>query len=205
MTQQIFKIGDVLNMGILFHSRQRERIRLDNNALELVKYYMRAEKIDNIDLAISNLIKKGYEYWLLEKKYGSEAPKDPKVWSESYWNLRASSGFVYYRLRLKDAIEEIKRLSITMSSILADLRDCYERSDLKGKKEFVKKLAEYKKTIEEYLNRFIFDLKKDVEDKAENYVDNEEEFIEWVENNIKRYKQMFLKNTSTSASSQGSS
>jgi len=161
--------------------------------MKLVKYYMTSEKINDLNVAVNELIKKGYSYWLLEKKYGKRGVEDPKVWSQSFWNIKASAGFVYYRLRLKDAVDEIKRLSITLSSLLADLKDCYERSDFKDKEHFVEKLERYRVIIEDYLNRFVFDLKKDIEDASKNYVEDEEEFVEWIEENLKRYKDEFVK------------
>ncbi len=172
--------------------KKLKEITIDDETAKLIEYFMRTEKLDDINNTIIQLIKKGYSYWLLERKYGKNL-EEHKVWSKEYWNLKTSSGFVYYRLRLKDAIDEIKRLAITMSSLLADLEDCYKRSGYTKKDYFVEKLRKYRITIEDYLNRFIFDLKKDIEQTSKNYVENEEEFIEWVEENLQRYKEEFLR------------
>ncbi len=188
---------------MFLHKRDLKKIKelkLDNETANLVDYFMKSEKIEDINDAIVKLIKKGYSYWLLERKYGERLEENSKIWSKEYWNLKTSSGFVYYRLRLKDAVDEIKRLAITMSSLLADLEDCYQRSGYVGKEEFVERLRKYRITIEDYLNRFIFDLKKDIEQTSKNYVENEEEFVEWVEENLKRYKEEFLKKKNITSS-----
>jgi high-affinity Fe2+/Pb2+ permease len=168
---------------------------LDDETKNMLEYFMMTEGISDIREAIRLLLRKGYDYWLLEKKYSKDLIESGKIWDQSYFNLRASSGFVYYRLRLKDAIDEIKRLSITMSSLLADLESCYKEA--KGlsinKKEVIDKIEKYRATIEDYLNRFIFSLREDVEDKSKNYIENEKEFINWIEENLKRYKELFLK------------
>ncbi|MMZ69675.1 hypothetical protein D1872_325570 [compost metagenome] len=59
---------------MFFNRRGRDEKRLevpiDNDLERMLEYYTRSRKNLSVEEAVRELLRKGYNYWLLEKKYG---------------------------------------------------------------------------------------------------------------------------------------
>ena len=88
---------------------------------------MHSKNIDNKnrERAVRDLLIKGYWYWLLEKKYGKERVGSREAWDKTYSCLKVESGYLYYRLRLSDVIEELRSLLFIFSGFLSASREAY--------------------------------------------------------------------------------
>ena len=175
--------------------RRRKRaieIELNDHLRGIIENYMRDERITNKQKAIRDLVVKGYWYWLLERKYGSEKAGSREAWDKDYNCLRIESGYLYYRLRLSDAIEELKNLLFIFSGLLSDLSTCYR--ELRKRDPKVKidenRIEEYKNKLDKYMKEYVLSLRRELENKK--YVEDETAFLEEVEEIVHRYRDRFL-------------
>ena len=67
---------------------------------------------------------------------------------------------LYYRLRLKEVIDEMKPLVMTLSGVLSDLETCYGRclSEKSGLSGELKKVEELREIVKDYLDRYLMAL-----------------------------------------------
>ncbi len=84
----------------------------------LVEYYSKSRGVGDSELAVAELVEKGYNYWILEQRYGGD--KVERAWASSDLVAGLAAGYAFYRLRLRDAVEELRRLTLTLSGVLAD-------------------------------------------------------------------------------------
>ncbi len=187
----------------LLGKRNRSDIRdqlcipLDNRLKELLKYYLNSKPEIGEDKALRELLEKGYRYWLLERNYGKDKISDRENWDPVYWSMKLASGFAFYKIRLRDAIEELKKLAMSLSGVLGDLKLCYEKPDaVRRDPSFARRIEEYQKEVNAYVEKFITALRKDV-DSSEKYVGDEEEFLNELESLIADYRKLLMEKRST--------
>jgi hypothetical protein len=100
--------------GICIHSSGRLK--------EILEYYMKTTETTDQEKAVMDLLEKGYRYWLLERNYGEENVRDRVNWDPVYWSMKLASGFAFYKIRLRDAVEELKKLTMSLSGVLGDFK-----------------------------------------------------------------------------------
>jgi len=177
-----FHLIKSLNKG---HSRNYQDL---NMVKDIIDSYMREKGIKDENIAIKELIEKGYRYWSLEKTYQNVSERE--IWDIRYKLLKVEGRYLYYRLRLKETIDEMKRLVLMLSSVMSELELCYR--PMKERDPSAKldedKLREEKKSVENYVHRYIASLREDVERAA---VDNELDILAEMEDLMRRYRKEF--------------
>ncbi len=98
---------------------------------------------------MNDLVEKGYNYCLLERKYGNKIDSE-EVWSNSLRILKIEAGFLYYRLRTRELIKKLKNIVFILSGVIGDLESCYET--LRKYKDINIKIEELKKYKDELKN-----------------------------------------------------
>ncbi len=177
------------------HKREAIELELDDYIQEILENYMHSENIDNKnrEKAVRDLLIKGYWYWLLEKKYGKERVDSREAWDKTYSCLKVESGYLYYRLRLSDVIEELRSLLFIFSGLLSDLTTCYH--ELKRRDPNVKvdesRVKEYKEKLDKYMNEYVLSLRRELETRK--YVEDEQSFLNELEDIIRRYRERFCR------------
>ena len=161
------------------------RVELGGSAASLVEYYMAAEGLEDPSEAVARLVEKGYHYWQLEQRSEDREPRG--AWDSTEWTMRVAAGYAYYRLRLRDAVEELRRLTMTLGGVLGDLRLCYEHPEkLRRDPAFAERIERYKRELRAYIDEFITALRRDI-DSGDRYA-RDEEVIEALEALLERYK-----------------
>lgn len=144
--------------------------------------YMKSTKNMDLESTIKDLIRKGYNYWLLEKKYGDKIDS-LEVWDRNLQCMKIESGFLYYRLRVREVIEELKNAILILSGVLADLESCYKTCNAKNID--VDKIRRYRSELSRYMIDYIKPLKEEIDSNVEISV---EQILENVEEILKIYK-----------------
>jgi len=176
----------VLGMGLL--SRRKSLID-ELNGYEASKLKDYAEKNGlSLDDALKEIIKKGIRYIDLEEAYGEEGIEDRELWDKRYHFLKIESAYLHYRLLLKEALDELRKLLLTFSSVVGGLELCY-RSLPQGRggelrEEEIRKL---KALIDMYVNKLL----KPSEEELRNSDISDEDVIKDIEDLVKRYKEVF--------------
>ncbi len=153
---------------------------------------MDEENIYDPEKALRQLVLKGYNYWLLEKKYGENRIDEKKIWDIIYDKMLIESLYLYYKMRLREAIEELQKLSIMSISFLSDLESCYERlyketseANKENIRDYLEKLKVNKRKIEKYLKEYLLELRNAVDEKKQV---NDGEILSEIERLVKEYK-----------------
>jgi hypothetical protein len=162
-------------------------LELGEEAYRLLEYYMKVEGIDDPSEAASRLLVEGYNSWRARQSRGSrESGGGP--WDSLDWCMRVAAGYAYYRLRLSDAIEELRRLTLTLSGVLGDLRLCYEHPEKLRVQRVpaAEKIRRYEEELKRYIGEFIESLRRDI-DSGERYA-RDEDVLEALEAIVKEYR-----------------
>ncbi len=170
-----------------FGRRQRRRaVELSGHAWRLLEYYMARSGIEDPGEAASRLVEEGYKRWIEESsREGGEAG----AWASLDWASRVAAGYAYYRLRLRDAVEEMRRLTMTLSGVLADLKACLrDPGGFRDRGEILKRLEAYEAELKRYVDEFITSLRRDY-DSGDRYTDDEE-LLEVLEGVVEEYRRI---------------
>ena len=156
---------------------------------DILDYYMKSRKLESKAEAIKELVKMGYKYWTLEKSYGDNM-NDREVWDTTYRLLKVEGRYLYYRLRLREVMEEMRRLSLILSSMMSELEICYKllkelNPEFKVDEE---KLRRNKENVERYVDEYVTALKRDLNEKR---YEAEEDLLKELEDLLTRYKKKF--------------
>ncbi len=176
------------------HKQEVIGLELDDYLREILENYTHSEQIENKQKAVRDLLIKGYWYWLLEKKYGKEKASSREAWDKTYSCLKIESGYLYYRLRLSDVIKELRNLLFVFSGLLSDLSTCHYELKKRDPKVRVdeNRVKEYKDRLNKYMKEYVLSLRKELETRK--YVEDEEEFLEELEEIIHKYRERFYSN-----------
>ncbi len=153
---------------------------------DILDYYMKSKNLESRAEAIKELVKMGYKYWTLEKSYG-ENINDREVWDTTYRLLKVEGRYLYYRLRLREVMEEMRRLTLILSSIMSELEICYKLlRDLDPNfKVDEEKLRRNKENVERYVDEYVTSLKRDLNEKR---YEAEDDLLEEMERLLEKYK-----------------
>ncbi len=168
--------------------RNNNEFKLSDDVLELIRYYMDSEGIEDLSEAISSLIKKGYRYWNLERNFGRV--DDREFWDIRYRLMKVESMYLHYRLLLKDAMEHIKTLIMNLSGALSQLDACFMRLKQLDPNTNVDiyKFMRYREVLNEYVNKFIMSLREELDEGSKKVKD--EEILNEVEELVRRYREL---------------
>ncbi len=171
--------------------RRGNDFKLSDDVLELIRYYMNSEGINDLGEAISSLIKKGYRYWNLEKSFGKV--DDREFWDIRYRLMKVESRYLHYRLLLRDAMEHIRTLIMNLSGALSQLDACFMRlKDLDPSTNIdIDKLRRYRDVLNEYVNKFLLSVREELEDRDSDIKD--EDVLNEVEELVRRYRELLRK------------
>jgi hypothetical protein len=167
------------------HKKQRNNELIDDENLKAkIKYYMNMNKI-TYQNAVRELIEKGYNYWLLERKYGENA-RSLEIWDPNRRLLKVEAGFLYYRLRTRELIEELKNIIFILSGVLADLENCYKTC--KNSNININDINGFRQELKRYMNEYVLSAREELERGEYRYIDNWDEFLKEIEKLLKKYK-----------------
>jgi hypothetical protein len=165
-------------------SQKGEKIslKLSDDVYKLVVNYATSNNV-NIEDAIVELLRKGYEYYELEKMYDKNI-HNREVWDRRFYFLKIESAYLYYRLRLRDIYEEMKSLAMTLSSVVSMLDLTLQRYNINDKN-----MAEYLKEmhglVTYYLDNYVFISKKEQTPEI-----NDIDVIHSIEETLEKYKKI---------------
>ncbi len=175
-----------MKLGLRRHSSGS--CSLSEEAARLVEKYAIRKNLE-LNKALTELVEKGYQQYRLEETYG-EGINNRELWDRRFYYLKIESGYLYYRLRLSEVVEEMKNLILIMSGLIGDLESCYKtclgRSRLVLEEE--EKLRSLRETLNRYFDRYINVVREELGKKK--YVDDRE-VIKSIEETIRKYKEEF--------------
>ena len=168
-------------------------VNIDEELSGMLKYFMESEDISSPSEAIAKLVKMGYRYWNMRSQYGDDL-SDRELWDIRFRLLKLESGYLHYKLMLRDALEQLRTLTMNLSSALSQLNTCLARlKDVDPNANVDLEDAErYKRVLEEYSKKFIFSAKEEIESGQCGGV-SDEEIIKDIENLLRIYKEKFSK------------
>ncbi len=167
------------------------RACLGDDLLRLVTHFMEKEGLASIEEAVKELVRRGYEHWVLESRYGSNIDSRA-AWDIRFRLMKVEAGYAHYRWKLREAVEELRRMTIEMSGLLAQLRMCYrelrECGRSGGDPEVIKAREE---KLKHYMDEYIRSFRADIEDGERRYV-SDAELVREIENLLRLYKDMII-------------
>jgi len=188
----------VLIVGLFSRGRKRRdslgeviEVAIDGELSGILKYFMESEGISSPSEAIAKLAKMGYRYWNMRSQYGDDL-SDRELWDIRFRLLKLESGYLHYKLMLRDALEQLRTLTMNLSSALSQLNTCLARlKDVDSSVNVdLEDADKYKRVLEEYSRKFIFSAKEEMESGQCGGV-SDKEIIEDIENLLRMYKEKF--------------
>ena len=163
-----------------------ERV-LSSDVLEIVRAYAREREID-LHRALEELVRKGYRYAQLEKMYGKSL-HDREVWDKRFYYLKIEAGYLYYRMRFRDALEELRSMAMILMGTVRSLELCYQRYAPKSEavQRELEELEKLKKLAQHYTQNYVLAGRRELEEKK--YAEDED-VIKSIEETLERYKEM---------------
>jgi hypothetical protein len=157
---------------------------LDEKTVKIVKDISRETKMPEKEV-IKELVSDGLKYRELEKKYSLIDKRE--VWDNRFYYLKIEAGYLYYRLRIKELIDELKSLAMMSTGIAKELEMCYsllesKENSIKERRENLKKLQEH---LEKYIEEYVLPDEKELEEKR--YADDKI-VIESIKKVLKAYE-----------------
>ncbi len=164
-------------------------VRVDSELRKILEYFMESEGVSSTSEAVTRLVKMGYKYWNMRSQYGDDL-SDRELWDIRFRLLKLESGYLHYKLMLRDALEQLRTLTMNLSSALSQLNTCLARlKDADPNANVDLEDAErYKRVLEEYSKKFIFSAKEEIESGQCGGI-SDEEIIRDIENLLHLYKE----------------
>ncbi len=174
-----------------FFGDRREGLEklLGDDTMRLVRYFAESEGIGVVD-AVRALVSKGYSYLVMERRFGKEV-SSRAAWDLRFRLLRIEAGYAHYRYRLREAVEELRRMTIEMSGLLAQLRLCSRRLKEccgEGLDEGV--ISEKERMLRAYMKEYIERFREDLDRGEDEYI-TDSELLDEIEELVKRYRRLF--------------
>jgi hypothetical protein len=163
-------------------------IRLPGEVYDLVVGYAASNRI-GLEEAIAELLRKGYEYSDLEKKY-DKSIHDREVWDRRYYFLEIESAYLYYKLRSSEIYEDAKALAMTLSSVVSALEHMVQRCGFSdgNMAEYVSRL---RSTARHYMDKYVLASRRE-EDVPEV---SDAEVLRSIEETLEKYKRTLLRSS----------
>jgi len=165
--------------------KRRLSVDLPEDVYELVTGYAASNGV-GLGEAVADLLRKGYEYADLEKRYG-RGVHDREVWDRRYYFLKVESAYLYYRLRLRDLYEEVRTLAMNMSSLVSALEHVVRRCGLEDR-TMDEYLSRMRSVAKHYIDSYVLS-PKELQDTPEV---SDAEVVRSIEEVLERYKQVLL-------------
>ncbi len=168
------------------NKKKRSVLDLPPEVSQLVEEYASSKGID-FAKAVEELIKKGYRYAQLERMYGKSV-HDREIWDKRFYYLKVEAGYLYYRLRFRDLLEELRSMAMILMGTVRSLELCYQRYAPKTESisQELKELEKLKRIAKYYTEEYVLSGMKELEERR--YADDRE-VIESIEETLKRYKE----------------
>ncbi len=183
----MFRRGKSLKEGVI-------KVRLDDELKGIIKYYMESKDISSVEEAVRNLIKMGYNYWNMKSQYGDNI-SDRELWDVRYRLLKLESGYLHYKLLLREALGRLRALTLNLSSLLSQLDTCWSKLG----EAHLSESAKFRRFLKEYSDEFVFTARKELESGEYEGV-RDEDVIRDIERLLKYYKEKFgIKNEGVDA------
>ncbi len=142
-----------------------------------------------LEEALKEVVKKGIRYIDLEETYG-KGVEDKDLWDKRYHFLKIESAYLHYRMLLREALDEMRSLLMTLSSVVSSLEICYNSLPDKGGQGWQYRAAEVeklKKLVNIYMNKFV----KPHEEELQRTHAEDEEVLQTIEDLMRKYKEAF--------------
>ncbi len=163
-------------------------VEVEDELWRLVEHYAEERRV-SVQQAIAELLEKGYEHYCLEKKFGDRI-LDREVWDRRFYYMKVEGGYLYYRMRLWEAVGEIRLLAMALAGAASSLEACYKLcGDKLENTEWRREVEKLRCTAEYYLKRYSREIKGDLE---KNQRVPEEEVLESLEKTLEEYKKRFI-------------
>jgi hypothetical protein len=165
--------------------KRRLSVDLPEDVYELVTGYAASNGV-GLGEAVADLLRKGYEYADLEKRYGKSV-HDREVWDRRYYFLKVESAYLYYRLRLRELYEEVRTLAMNMSSLVSALEHVVRRCGLEDR-TMDEYLSRMRSVAKHYIDSYVLS-SRELQDTPEV---SDAEVVRSIEEVLERYKQVLL-------------
>jgi|GEM_PF-1347830 len=178
-------------MDMVRGSREPKSFNLDifpDYSKRIIEEYSSRNNIGEYD-ALIELIEKGFRYYEFEKLYGKDI-HDREVWDKRFYYLEIESRYLHYKLRLKEVIEELKSLVLTLSKVVNRLELCYKKflDNQEVINSELNELSKVKSLLQYYLNSYVIKVEKDL---RESFGKNDEYVLKSILETVDKYKKMF--------------
>ncbi len=184
----VYTYGEILKS--LFRRKERGDevlLRVPQEVLPLIRDYAEKKNM-SIEDALHDLIVKGYRYYQLETMYDKHV-SDREVWDRRFYFLKIEAGYLYYRMRLRDAIEDLRSLAMILSGTISSLEMCYKRCLQSVDGGSLNEIKRLRQIAEYYLQTYVLNLSRELEEKK--YA-NDEEILHSIEETVAKYRRLFL-------------
>jgi len=161
------------------------KIKLDDELKGIIKYYMDSKGVNSVEKAVRDLIKMGYDYWNMKSQYGDDI-SDRELWDIRYKLLKLESGYLHYKLLLREALERLRALTLNLSSLLSQLDTCWSKLG----EPHLSESEKFRRFLKEYSDEFVFAARKELESKEYEGI-KDEDVIRDIERLLKHYKEKF--------------
>ena len=159
------------------------KLRLSENTLKLIEYYMNKEGVKEYSRAIEKLVELGYESWVSSKT--SRAESIDRI-------LAVEAGYAYYRLRLREVLDELKSIAMLLSGLASELKVCLNELEKTGLYKNIggrrKRLEETEEKVKRVIDKYILDVKRDLDEKRRI---SDKELVDSIERILREYKREF--------------
>ncbi|MCE4624372.1 MAG: hypothetical protein F7C35_00715 [Desulfurococcales archaeon] len=140
----------------MFRKRKKQTPIKDPNVIRLIEYYM--ERTGKpYEEALAELVKKGYDYWLIETKYTDKSVGH--VITQGFIDRYSTVLHAYFtcKLKLREAYDDLRKLTLTLSSLLAEV----EHGGLRGNRL---ELEDLRRRLTVFYERYVKKLSAEEED-----------------------------------------
>jgi hypothetical protein len=168
--------------------RRKLVVRLPGEVYDLVAGYAAGKGI-SLEEAIAELLRKGYEYSDLEKKY-DKSVHDREVWDRRYYFLEIESAYLYYKLRSSEIYEDAKALAMTLSSVVSALEHMAQRCGFSDG-NMAEYLSRLRSTARHYMDKYVLASRRE-EDAPEV---SDAEVLRSIEETLEKYKRTLLRSS----------
>jgi len=174
-------------VGLFGDRKKKGGVELSPEVSQLVEEYASSKGID-FNRALEELVRKGYRYAQLEKMYGKSV-HDREIWDKRFYYLKVEAGYLYYRLRFRDLLEELRSMAMILMGTVRSLELCYQRYAPKTEsiEQELKELEKLKRIAQHYTEEYVLSGRKELEERK--YADDEE-VLRSIEETVKRYRKM---------------
>ncbi len=159
------------------------KIKLGRDTMKLIEYYMSREGVRDYSKAVERLVELGYESWV-SGKTGSVESID-RI-------LAIEAGYAYYRLRLKEILDEMKSIAMLLSGLASELKVCLNELEKTGLYRSIRdrriRLEETEERVKRIIEKYVLEARRDLGEKSRV---SDKELVESIEKILREYRREF--------------